>query len=102
MRTITVTTQQYNVIEDYVNASLLDMNLMYSDVYNEAFTNDEYSDITSSMSSICWILDNALKRVLGETLYDIFKEAETEAGEYESFCEIDMDTLKKYITIEVR
>lgn len=104
MRTIFVKSAEYDMIEDYINACLIESHLSFRDIYicSDSKLVGQYVDIRKASISMCTGLNAMLANTLSEEQYSTFKEAEREAEENEAITLIDMPTLSKYIDIRIR
>ena len=100
MRTIIVKESEYQLIEDYINASLLYNRLTWCHTYDKKAEN--YNDVVNSCIDVINYIDGTLKKRLADIQYQIFVEADEEAEENEDRTLIDMSVFKKYIDIQIR
>lgn len=93
MRKIIVKSSQYELINSYLDAVMIDNALISANV--------DYF-IKEKANNMCYTLNTMLRHSLSETQYDTFKDAECDADEHEDLGTVDMEILSKYIEIEVR
>ena len=76
MRTISVKQREYDVIEDYINASLIQAHLTFRDVYDRY---EATETVINRASDVCYALNLVLAEILSTEQFNAFREAVAEA-----------------------